>query len=196
MNTDKNLTSVLYKGEIIEWTGKAEPFRLLDGANKNSIQLRWIICAASAIGIVALYIYFAIQMSADIVIPIVLFFAFIPAMAAIRPSMDRIDILSKVDFAITDQRVITFKSSQVHAYMAFDDLDKARIIESGDGAGDIMLGSSALNTPEKRRRFVTIVPQKNTDEMGQQTVTGMIFYNIKEIDAVKSLLAAKGVAFE
>lgn len=181
---------IMDNGEYIEWVGKAEPFKLADAANKKALNIRWLICAAVAVILTAVYIIstFSRDLEIQTVIPVITIC--VPLFIALRPMLDKGTINKKLIFALTNKRAIVYKSETDYSGMALDKTDAVKFTDKGSGIGDVVLGKAAVEAPESKLRYIALVP-KTSYNGDEKLVTGLVFYNIAEIGKVKELLEQK-----
>lgn len=181
----KKFAEFLQEGESVEWAAQAEPFILLDNANKQSLLMRWVISTAVAVLLVGGYLFLVSQNDVSVSAPVVLVLLFFPLFAALRPVYDARILKRNAVFAITDRRVLSAKGGPDFFSIAFDDISAISYVEKAGGVGDVLFGT-AVNSKESKLRIQTLLPQMFQDE--SKTQTGLIFYNVKDLEKVKSYL--------
>ena len=183
MNND-TFKQKLGDGEFIQWTGKAVPFELINNENKNGFILRWVLCAAVAVAMVAAYLASVIPREVDVQPVVILALVFLPILTAVRPALDKRTILNKFIFAVTNRRAIIFNGQDVHSFMALDKAVKATVTTNNHGVGNVLLGKAA-DIPKRKLLEATVVPIRC--EENRNNIVGMVFYNIPEAKEVGQL---------
>ena len=178
------VNSILEEGENIEWVGKAEPFNLIDSANKKSLLTSWVTCAAISASLTAAYILVALRNSLDINMIIFVFVIGFPLFVAIRPFLDKM-ALKKLTFVLTDKRAIIHKGGSQCTSMELGKIDDAAMINKNNGIGDVVFGSPAVKLPVHKLRHLTLMPLHAEDE--KKSVTGMVFYNVAEAGKIMGM---------
>lgn len=184
----------LEEGEQLEWVGRTEHFELMDDANKSSIWLRWILCAVAAIVVNGAYIYHvSVTDGLDMQIMVFVVTLGIPLLIAFSPMRDRRDIQKKMLYAVTNKRAIVFRGfSNKFFSMNFDAINEIKVTKRGNDRGDVILGSGAVQAPERKMRGIALTPRtavvEESEFTGDSMVTGMVFYNVAEIDKLEGLV--------
>lgn len=182
--------NILEKDESLEWVGKPEPFAVIDASSKKSIQIKWIIWAAVAVVLNALYIGFSLGAGLFEFKAFALVVTFgVPIYFCLVPFIDR-NILLKRKYAITSKRVIIYAGeTNIHS-MAIDSFDGVRVVETDGGKGHIAIGSKIVKAPAYKLRGIALSPKTETKD-DKDTTIAMVLYNIAGVNKVKALLSGK-----
>ncbi len=84
---EQRLQEVLLDGEIVRWSGRPSPFKLMSIPSRTSLLLTWVLCSAALAVILGGLIPFFLrthQAVTDLTV-ILMIAAFLPAMISIRP---------------------------------------------------------------------------------------------------------------
>ena len=178
---------VMDKGEYMEWVGKAEPFKLSDAATKKSMNLRLLICAAAAVIVTGAYLISIASSGIPLQAAVPVITVVVPLFIIIRPALDKRAINKKLIFALTNKRAIAYKSETDYASMALDKIDEVKFTDNGNGVGNVLLGSVAVNAPESKHRYIALMP-KSAYKGEEKYTTGMVFYNVSDMKKIRDLL--------
>ena len=105
---EQRLQEVLLDGEIVRWSGRPSPFKLMSIPSRTSLLLTWVLCSAALAVILGGLIPFFLrthQAVTDLTV-ILMIAAFLPAMISIRPLLDKWSLEHDTIYAITNYRVL------------------------------------------------------------------------------------------
>lgn len=166
----ENIKDALAEGEKPVWVGRPVEFGLTDGGMKTPVMLRIVICAVLAVALLAAYIavYAGTEVFQPLMIVVILaVFGFF----ALRPAMDRSNLIKRTVYCITDKRVILGAGNDVFD-ISRSGL-KTRIVDAGNGNVHVALGK-CVETAENKYRVASLAPQRGKGDM----VTGFVMYNV------------------
>ena len=197
MNVDIQIfESVLEDGEYVEWVGRTKPFPLIDATNKKRILERWIGCVAFAIILIVAYFISISNSSAEVMIGVPVVIVCAAILVAIMPLLDKKALEKKVVYSLTNNRALVHKagSSGDGGYfsISLDSSADVKIISKNGGVSDVLFGAAAVNAPEQKLRRIALIPKVN-EESEKEKTTGIVFYNIDDVDVkkIKELLDKK-----
>ncbi|MBQ9031240.1 MAG: hypothetical protein IJ106_07285 [Parasporobacterium sp.] len=185
MNYLDQFTPLLEKGESVKWTGKPEPFEVIEGYNRKSLYLRWVLTVILGIAFLVWYILYAtshsdVPLSWLIIVGVLAIMAFI----ILRPFVDARTLRKKRLYAVTDKRLLIYQDYSTFYAANLEDIDEIRIVRKGNGLSDVIFGEPAVKKPYSQIRITAIVPVKGEGEK-ENTILGMAFYNIKNADDIR-----------
>lgn len=184
---DKNLMNQLRQGESVVWQGKTADFPLLDEANKGRILRTWILTVAAATGLLALYCSRNDSWSMGFVGLVLAIAAFI----ILSPVLERGSLRGQ-SYYLTDQRaILVTRSHDVYA-MELGNIDDFHLCRGTEGGDCLVLGSGVFGDVKKQLRWRACHPLTDAQNHGGvETVCGMIFYGVTNVDAAAELLEAR-----
>lgn len=182
------LVPILDPGESVEWTGKPEPFHVMEPNNKKALYLRWILSAVIGVILIVLYsVYSSVRSDMEFMIIVPLIIAAVVVFIIIRPVADARTIMKKRTYAVTSQRVLVYENENTHPSMPLDGIDQVRFIRKEGGTADVVFGSAVSTRWPNSLRSAAVVSEKNPEKSNQ--IEGMVFYNVKNSEQIRSLLA-------
>lgn len=178
---------LLGEGEYLEWVGKSEPFKVAEGVYKSRLNIRWISCAAAAVILTVAYIISAMSGGQGVQVFVPVLTIGVPLFVAVRPMMDCSSLKKKVIYAVTNKRIMVYKSETDFVSMSLEDVGEVAIFDKGNGVGDMAFGHDAVSAPAHKLRYIALMPKT---KLGNEVkvATGVVFYNISETKKIKSLL--------
>lgn len=169
--------------ETVLWVGRPELFKLVNEANKKSLTLRWIVCAALFVILSAVYIAWSIGSPGGckpaVIVVLVIVFGYL----MLTPVLDRNKVQKKCQFIVTDKRVLTAVSDSAVYAVSRAGL-KLSAVPAGDGCVHLLFGAAG-KLPEKKYLVKTFAPVKA--EGGSDEIIGTVFYNVKDSQALREL---------
>ena len=184
MEINDTLKNITEPDEQIRWSGHPEKFALLDPGNKKKLLIRWIITAVMTLVCLIGYpliiagsdVKFSIWIPVIIVIIALYFF--------LRPVID-VKMLMGRTFVITDRRAaVIYKDGSVKAMM-LDRITDVMFIDKNNGCGDVAIGKDAATAKNSKIRAIALVPREDIYSSDDSKISGIVFYNIKDFNAVK-----------
>lgn len=184
---DKELMNQLRQGESVVWQGKTADFPLLDEGSKGKILRTWILTAAVAVGLLALYCSRNDSWSMGFIGLVLAIAAFI----ILSPVLERGSLRGQRCY-ITGQRAILVTRSHDFYAMELGDVDDFQLFRNGDSGDCLVLGSGVFGDVKKQLRWRACHPLTDAQNHGGvETVCGMIFYGLTNADAAAELLEAR-----
>jgi hypothetical protein len=175
MNANELLKDILAKDEIVEWSATPKPYSVLNGENKQSTVLLWIIAAALFLILNIAYIALCVSdETMDFMIGVLLVTVGVPAFMCVNPLRDEMHIAKQL-LAITNKRVIIFHKSNKELSVPIEEIDAVHIEASTDaGYSHVRIGSSVAAVPAKKLRSLAIVGKSDDDDK----CIGLVFYHV------------------
>lgn len=179
--------TLLGEGEHLEWVGKSEPFKLMDGVQKKRLTMRFLICGVIAVVLTAAYVIAVSASGGSIQALIPILTIGVPLFVMVRPVMDCNTISKKLIYAVTNKRIIAYQNETTVADMDLDKIGEVKVLDRGNGIGNVAFGVDAVSAPEHKHRFIAIQP-KYKYENSDKLYTGIVFYNVAEHKKIISIL--------
>ena len=132
---EQRLQEVLLDGEIVRWSGRPSPFKLMSIPSRTSLLLTWVLCSAALAVILGGLIPFFLrthQAVTDLTV-ILMIAAFLPAMISIRPLLDKWSLEHDTIYAITNFRIIAIVKDEV-MYLPIGKGMKVAVEQQADGS--------------------------------------------------------------
>ena len=171
---DEKLKAALMNGETVKWTGRPEASKLLEKPFGTRLYITWAI--AAVVLIVSCVLLMPTVVTSDIYrvecIALLIAVNFAPVMLSFQPIFDLKRLENKTLYAITDQRVLVISKEDVMSLVINDNT------------------KIAVKNIAKSRVY-SILGVKDID--GAKSVLGLVFYNVKNPDAVGGYLMRKAV---
>ena len=136
------LSSVLEDGEEVLWRGKPEAFDTLDKTHKPVIVKGEIIKLVVSLALIIAYIVTVNNNGAGVKPAIVVIILAVMAYALASPFLHAKTVRRKVEYVITNQRLITIKDDAKG--VEFDKIKVATIKTDDDGHTTLLCGPSAV----------------------------------------------------
>lgn len=169
------ITENLQADETVLWDSRPEAFPLKNEANKKSLLMRWVICAALFAVLTAAYTIYSLRIPAGFKPVVVIILALVFGYLMLTPVLDRNKVQKKCRYLVTDKRAIVAVGDNGFHAVSRAGL-KVDAIPAENGCVHLLLGAAA-DTPEKKYLTRTFVPVKAE---GTEDVTGIVFYNVKD----------------
>ncbi|MBS6366536.1 MAG: hypothetical protein KH420_04240 [Clostridiales bacterium] len=188
---DEKLKSVLLKGETVKWTGRPEKSKLLEKPFGTRLYITWAIAAVVLIVSCVLLVPIAVNSDVYTVETIALIIAinFAPVMLSFQPIYDKSRLENSTLYAITDCRVLVLSKENVIS-LPIDEHIQIAVENRANGTGNVCF-NDAIGKSIARSRTNSILGIKDMD--GAKSVIGLVFYNVKNPDAVGGYLMRKAV---
>ncbi|MDL2285457.1 hypothetical protein LJB93_01785 [Desulfovibrio sp. OttesenSCG-928-F07] len=174
MSDNKRLNSALEQGEVVMWSGAAQPYSLFGNSYKKSTMITLCWALAMAIILVGGYCAVAISRNVELKTGVLLFCAAIPVFIVWRDISDK-NKVKKLLYAVTNKRAIIIYKKTISIPLVR--IDAVGIDQADDGNCHIKVGSSTLKASPRKLPFLAY----NGDFKGQETeefCTGLVFFNV------------------
>ena len=177
------LSSVLETGEEVLWRGKPETFATMDKTNKPAIVKSEIIKAVVTVALIVGYILAAGNNGAGIKPGIVIIIVAVMVYALIRPFTHANTLRRKVEYVITNQRLITVKDDVKG--VEFDKIKTAELKTDDDGHTTLLCGPTAVKTEaSKWRSDATLSARFDSETNDCDSLTWYAIPNAKEAEVL------------
>ena len=182
---DERLRSFLNAGETILWRGKSAAFPLLDrhAGNRQKIVGRWAAVAVLAAAMLAVYLLNNQPASPAIVMLI----AAVAGLLIFSPLVEWRSVMG-ARYWITDQHVIIMQRNKAIFSMRLEQVDAIEIVRDEAPNPCLVLGSGALDDIGRQLRWRCCHPADRPSSSEDNNALGLVFYNVKDLDHVVSLL--------
>lgn len=186
---EEKLKHELMKGETLKWTGRPEASKTTEAPFNTRLYITWGITAIVLVVTCALLLPIAITSEVHRVETTALFLIlnFAPIILSIQPLTDKRRLEKATLYAVTDRRVIVISKDDV-MNLPLDETTKFAIENRHDGNGNVCINEAIGKKISKSRTF-SILGVRD----GDKNVTGLVFYNVKNPDAVCNFLMRKAV---
>ena len=179
------LKSKLEEGEEILWIGCPESFETMDKTHKKFLTIRSCVHAAIGLALILVLIITAKRAGAapkPLLLGIVaIFCAYIIA----APFLDANTIRKKVQYAVTNKRMIVYRDELSSAYYA--DIEEGAFRTDEDGHVSFLCGPDALKLASTKWRGAAVTPCRKDNETGK--CASFVLYAIPEAEKVKAIVA-------
>ena len=177
------LSSVLETGEEVLWRGKPETFETLDKTNKPAIVKSEIIKLVISAALIIAYIVAVGSNGAGIKPGIIIIILAVMAYALASPFLHTNTLRRKVEYVITNQRLITIKDEAKG--VEFDKIKTAEIKTDADGHTTLLCGPASVKTEsDKWRTNATLGLRLDNDTLDCDGLTWYAIPNAKEAEAL------------
>ena len=188
---DEKLKAALMNGETVKWTGRPEASKLLEKPFGTRLYITWAI--AAVVLIVSCVLLMPTVVTSDIYrvecIALLIAVNFALVMLSFQPIFDLKRLENKTLYAITDQRVLVISKEDVMS-LVINDNTKIAVENRANGTGNVCF-NDAIGKNIAKSRVYSILGVKDID--GAKSVLGLVFYNVKNPDAVGGYLMRKAV---
>lgn len=186
---EEKLKHELMKGETLKWSGCPEQSKLTEAPFNTRLYITWGVAVVVLIVTCALLLPIAVASDVHRVETTVLFLVlnFAPIMLSVQPITDKRRLEKATLYAVTDRRVIVISKDEV-MNLPLDETTKFAIENRHDGNGNICINDAIGKKIAKSRTF-SVLGVRDSDK----NVTGLVFYNVKNPDAVCNFLMRKAV---
>lgn len=182
---EQALKAFLKEGEEILWSGKSEPFPLLDkrGGGGKKIIIKWIVVVVLAAALLMTY-----AANNDPVSPsFVLIVLAIAAILILSPIMEKNNVMD-ARYWITNQHIILMLKNKSIFSMKLESMDGFRIVRDEAPCPCLVVGSRIFCDINKQLRWRGSHPLDHPSTTEDDNAQGIVFYNIKNADEAVDLL--------
>ena len=184
---DEKLKAVLMADEVVKWTGRPEPSKLLDAPYKKSLITTWIVSAVLTIVLWILLLPFAFASDGFRKEPVILLVA-VTAMIgfiAVQPILEKRRLESGTIYAITNSRVLILNKVETLSFLLNGSV-RIKVENRHDGCGNICLNEMIGKPVHKTRSFRALCVKS---EDADKKTLGLMLYNVKSPDEVCGYLS-------
>ncbi|MDR0440258.1 MAG: hypothetical protein LBI59_04650 [Candidatus Accumulibacter sp.] len=172
------LQELLEKDETIRWSGSTQPYEIFDEAHKSATLTSFIWGLAVGIIIVGGYLWLCASRNIEVKNVIIVFGLGFALLIIWGPIANK-KHLSRMKYAITNQRIIAFSTGISKAFaMPLSALDAVRIVHASPGTCHVLFGSPVAKASGKKLMTLTLHGRDPEGEDKVKTSKGMVFYNI------------------
>ena len=161
---EQRLQEVLLDGEIVRWSGRPSPFKLMSIPSRTSLLLTWVLCSA-ALAVIA---------------------AFLPAMISIRPLLDKWSLEHDTIYAITNYRVLALVKNNL-MYIPLGRI-LTHSIEARDGESGNLCFCEAVGQSSSKMLDNAILGVR-CGSPAQSGVPGLLFFHIPQPESLLGYLS-------
>ena len=175
---EQRLQEVLLDGEIVRWSGRPSPFKLMSIPSRTSLLLTWVLCSAALAVILGGLIPFFLrthQAVTDLTV-ILMIAAFLPAMISIRPTI----------YAITNYRVLALVKNNL-MYIPLGRI-LTHSIEARDGESGNLCFCEAVGQSSSKMLDNAILGVR-CGSPAQSGVPGLLFFHIPQPESLLGYLS-------
>ena len=181
MHINEKLDKCLEEGEVIQWSGAPQPYKLFDETHKTLtlISLSW----ALAWGIILIGGYCALSVSKgqEIKTGVMVICAAVPLMLAWGPIIDR-NKVKKLLYAVTNKNaIIVSEEDDKSRTMYIGDIDGLRVDKTNNGNCHIRVGSSVFKASVRKLPSLAFLGEFDTID-NDKIYKGLVFYNVSAED--------------
>ena len=175
------LSSVLEAGEEVLWKGKPEAFETLDKTHKPMIIKGEIIKTVVSLALIIAYIVAVNSNGAGVKPGIIVIILAVLAYALVSPFMHANTLRRRVEYVITNQRLITIKDDAKG--VEFSKIKVAEIKTDEDGHTTLLCGPTAVKTEvAKWRSDAALGLRLDNDTLDCDALTWYAIPNAKEAE--------------
>ena len=178
------LKEELRAGEEILWKGKPEKFETLDVTHKNAIIIKAIIICGVVLALCVAYAVFTISKGIEFKFGLVAIAIAIAVYTSIHGLIEGKN-MAKVDYVITDQRMMVVSS--VAKGVEYAAIKEAEFRTDADGHTSLLCGERAIKSKPHNWRMLTLGGAHLELETG--LCESFVFYAIPDVDRVKRILS-------
>ena len=185
---EQRLQEVLLDGEIVRWSGRPSPFKLMSIPSRTSLLLTWVLCSAALAVILGGLIPFFLrthQAVTDLTV-ILMIAAFLPAMISIRPLLDKWSLEHDTIYAITNYRVLALVKNNL-MYIPLGRI-LTHSIEARDGESGNLCFCEAVGQSSSKMLDNTILGVR-CGSPAQSGVPGLLFFHIPQPESLLGYLS-------
>ena len=177
------LSSVLETGEEVLWKGKPEAFETLDKTHKPVIVKGEIIKIVVSLALIIAYIVTVNNSGAGVKPGVIVIILAILAYALVSPFLHANTLRRKVEYVITNQRLITLKGEAKG--VEFDKIKTAALKTDEDGHTTLLCGPTAVKTKaDKWRADAALGVRLDTETLDCDALTWYAIPNAKEAEVL------------
>lgn len=173
--------------EHILWSGKTQPFPLLDSAGRFKLLARWILTVILSTVLLGLYFRDNDQPSKGFVAMV----AVIAAVILFSPVVEWYNLRAQ-QYWISDQRAVLMTRNKTIYSMELSSIDDFQVAHGIADQECLILGSCLFGEARRQPRWRSIHPKLDPQASNSQShVLGMIFYCPTDINVASALLKAR-----
>ena len=177
------LSSVLETGEEVLWKGKPEAFATLDKTHKPVIVKGEIIKIVVSLALIIAYIVTVNNSGAGVKPGVIVIILAILAYALASPFLHANTLRRKVEYVITNQRLITIKDDAKG--IEFDKIKVAELKTDEDGHTTLLCGPSSVKAEtDKWRGDAALGLRLDADTLDCDALTWYAIPNAKEAEVL------------
>ena len=177
------LSSVLETGEEVLWRGKPETFKTLDKTHKPVIIKGEIIKLVVSIALIIAYIVTVSNSGAGVKPGIIVIILAVLAYALASPFLHANSLRRKVEYVITNQRLITVKDDAKG--VEFSKIKVAEIKTDDDGHTTLLCGPTSVKTETgKWRTDAALGLRLDNDTLDCDALTWYAIPNAKDAEVL------------
>jgi hypothetical protein len=198
MSVSKDVEKWLDEGEVVEWSGPPQPYRLLDEGHKTGTLISWFWALAWGAFLIGGYYSLCVSRDLEIKTSAMVICAVIPLFIFWSPVGDK-NRIKKLRYALTNKKVLIVTedaaSSDKPCVLPLTAIEAARVEKTDEGTCSLRLGSSTFKTSARKLPSLAIRGNFELSDGNEKTYNGLVFYNIRDEDgdAVCELLKSYAV---
>ena len=178
------LKESLREEEKLLWSGRPEAFETLDKTHKIPFIRKGIITAIVTIAICAGYVILAGAQDAPLKPGVLAVVAACGVFLIVRGLLDASKIRKRMQYAITDKRLIILTDSDKS--VEYSAISAAKLDRDEDGHVSLLCGEDAIKAKPWKRRVMALAGTVTNDTTGM--CESFAFYAIPDADKVKEIL--------
>ena len=179
MYDNKRLNQFLEEGEIIKWSGIAQPYSLFDETHKKATIIPLCCALVCAIILAGGYYDYCVSKGIDIKEGALVFCALIPLVVAYRIVVGKNKVKNLL-YAVTDKRVVIVpKDSDKPCAMCIADIDELRSEKADNGNYHIRIGSPVFKASARKLPGLACDGKFDAQDTN---IIGLVFYNVSADD--------------
>ena len=182
MHDNDKVNALLEEGEVIRWSGVAQPYSIFDETHKKSTirLLYWVF--ASIVILAGGYYTICVLQDREIMMGVMIFFLVFPLLFAWWPVTDK-NKVKKLVYAVTNKKAFTVSQENDKArVMHIADIDGIRVEETKNGNCHIRIGSPAFKAPERNLPLLSSHGVSASQDENDNKCKGLVFYNVSAED--------------
>ena len=178
------LKESLREEEKLLWSGSPEPFETLDKTHKTPFIRNGIITGLITIAICVAYVILANIEDVPLKPGVLVIVAACGIFIIVRALLDASKIRKRVQYAITDKRLIVLTDSAKS--VEYSAVSAAKLDKDGDGHASLLCGEDAIKAKPWKRRALVLTGAVTNDTTG--VCESFVMYALPETDKVKEIL--------
>ena len=184
---EARLKESLWDGEVVRWSGRPEPFVLMEKTFKSSIIATWVASACFLAGVLMFLIPSTTTGSYTVSDTMILgiIALFLPAILSARPIMDKKCLEEKTLYAITNYRIIAVVRDEV-MYLPIGKGMEVAVEQQEDGCGNLRFGE-LVGKPAEKSRTHAVLGLRSDD--CNSDMRGLLFYHVDQPEQLIRYLA-------
>ena len=184
MKYSEEISKLLAPGEQVLWASSSAPGELMDADNKTR-NIRWFAGVGAAF-IVLMFLYiravigagsniFNIVTGLIVILSVVIFFDPISTYRKLK----------KVEYVITNERVIVYASSSSHFSLPISKASPVRLLDDGNGFTTLVIGPETKARTDRLRSY-GLVGRSVTE--GESDTRYPVLYHVADADKALAIL--------